>query len=162
MLAKEVDNLLAFTGGQFRRHSKTLKVEVTLERVKEKILCDGTCEVEVAFDCSRCLEDGFKFISARTQLILLEKKEVEPDLPEEEEELTEEEINTFFISKIIDLNELLGDLFLSELPPWPICDSDCKGLCDQCGTNLNQGSCGCRSHKKPSPFDVLKNIKLDK
>ena len=36
-----------------------------------------------------------------------------------------------------------------------LCKPDCKGLCPQCGKNLNTGSCGCKAENM-SPFAVLK------
>ena len=36
-----------------------------------------------------------------------------------------------------------------------LCAPDCKGLCAQCGQNLNQGPCNCKPENL-SPFAVLK------
>ena len=36
-----------------------------------------------------------------------------------------------------------------------LCAPDCKGLCAQCGKDLNQGPCGCKAENL-SPFAVLK------
>ena len=36
-----------------------------------------------------------------------------------------------------------------------LCDPDCKGLCAQCGHDLNDGPCGCQPENL-SPFAVLK------
>ena len=47
----------------------------------------------------------------------------------------------------LDIDELVrADLFL-ELPNKVLCREDCKGLCGQCGKNLNFDSCECE--KKP-------------
>lgn len=46
----------------------------------------------------------------------------------------------------LDLKQLtLEDIYLA-LPGKLLCKDDCKGLCPQCGANLNEGSCNC---KKP-------------
>lgn len=43
----------------------------------------------------------------------------------------------------LDLTELaLSDLRLS-LPTKILCRDDCKGLCPECGKNLNEGGCDC-------------------
>lgn len=48
-------------------------------------------------------------------------------------------------------------------PNQPLCKEDCKGLCLQCGTDLNIEKCGCAQgqEQKKSPFSVLKNLKLN-
>jgi uncharacterized protein len=42
----------------------------------------------------------------------------------------------------LDLEELIGDFLLLEIPINPICKEDCKGLCSVCGQNMNLVSCG--------------------
>lgn len=37
-----------------------------------------------------------------------------------------------------DLEALLRDTLVEELPLQPLCKSDCKGLCSQCGIDLNE------------------------
>ncbi|MCQ5072305.1 YceD family protein, partial [Adlercreutzia sp. DFI.6.23] len=50
---------------------------------------------------------------------------------------------------------------LLEVPLVPLCDDDCKGLCPQCGANLDEGPCGCSRDEadvEASPFAALKNF----
>ena len=44
---------------------------------------------------------------------------------------------------ILDLTEIARQYLLGDVPFNPICTDDCRGLCAQCGRNLNQGSCDC-------------------
>ena len=37
-----------------------------------------------------------------------------------------------------DIEALIRDTMVSELPLKPLCEPDCKGLCTQCGENLNE------------------------
>lgn len=49
----------------------------------------------------------------------------------------------------LDVDDLvLTDILLS-LPMKFLCSEDCKGLCAQCGKNLNEGSCGCTKAVDP-------------
>ncbi len=43
----------------------------------------------------------------------------------------------------VELDELLREDVLLDLPGKFLCREDCKGLCPRCGKNLNQGDCGC-------------------
>lgn len=61
----------------------------------------------------------------------------------------------------IDLVPLIVAALLLEVPLVPLCDDDCKGLCPQCGANLNEGPCGCSRDEadvEASPFAALKNF----
>lgn len=42
---------------------------------------------------------------------------------------------------ILDLNPLLREYFLLDVPLQPVCRGDCRGLCPECGNNLNESSC---------------------
>ena len=58
----------------------------------------------------------------------------------------------------IDLAPLVRDYALIEVPISPVCKPDCKGLCAECGQNLNEKDCGHRTETNDSPFSVLKNL----
>ena len=49
----------------------------------------------------------------------------------------------------LDVTEDLREDLLCELPAYPLCRSDCKGLCARCGKDLNDGPCAC----PPPPAD---------
>lgn len=50
----------------------------------------------------------------------------------------------------LSLDSLLRDDILLELPSKLLCKESCKGLCQKCGKNLNEGECGC-STTEPDP-----------
>ena len=58
----------------------------------------------------------------------------------------------------IDLEPLLREYALLEIPINPICKPDCKGLCPMCGENLNLVDCGHRNVSTDSPFVALKDL----
>lgn len=51
--------------------------------------------------------------------------------------------------ELLDLQPLVRDAILLDLPLAPLCDEACKGLCPTCGADLNEGSCSC----DPAPAD---------
>ncbi len=60
----------------------------------------------------------------------------------------------------LDLEDFVReDIFLA-LPTKFLCREDCKGLCPQCGKNLNDGSCSCKKPVDPR-LAVLQQL-LDK
>ncbi len=58
----------------------------------------------------------------------------------------------------IDLELLVREYALLEIPIKPICKPDCKGLCPVCGENLNLADCGHRNVESDSPFMALKDL----
>ncbi|HZJ78113.1 MAG TPA: DUF177 domain-containing protein [Clostridia bacterium] len=42
-----------------------------------------------------------------------------------------------------NLDSLIREDILLELPAKVLCSEDCKGICSQCGKNLNEGPCSC-------------------
>ena len=58
----------------------------------------------------------------------------------------------------LDLDELVVSDVVLTLPSKILCSDDCKGLCPQCGKDLNQGSCECTESKGDPRFDVLNQL----
>ncbi len=50
-----------------------------------------------------------------------------------------------------------SDIYLS-LPQKTLCKSDCRGLCQHCGKNLNDGLCGCQEKKIDPRMAVLASL----
>ena len=64
---------------------------------------------------------------------------------EGEREIEEDDLTTaFYENDEIDLGQLMQEQFYLALPMKPLCRDDCKGLCPECGTNLNRGTCDCK------------------
>lgn len=58
----------------------------------------------------------------------------------------------------LDLDELMREDILLELPTKFLCREDCRGLCPVCGKNLNEGPCGCEAPKGDPRLQVLKDL----
>jgi uncharacterized protein len=58
----------------------------------------------------------------------------------------------------VDLEDLVHDAVLLELPIAPLCDEACGGLCPMCGANRNQKACGCEMPRDErwAALDVLR------
>jgi len=58
----------------------------------------------------------------------------------------------------LDLDGLLQEDILLELPSKFLCREDCLGLCPMCGKNLNEGPCGCNHREIDPRLEVLKGF----
>ena len=118
-------------------------VELTFDihKDKDKFRLVGTVRTELELPCSRCLEP-FRFpVDAPFDVRFLPLSEMAAG---DEREVAEEDLETsFYTDDQIDLNELLREQFYLALPMKPLCQEACRGLCPQCGINLNTGTCDC-------------------
>ena len=58
----------------------------------------------------------------------------------------------------VDLALPLRDHILLDLPLHPLCRPDCRGLCSQCGANLNETQCDCSAAQIDPRLAVLKRL----
>ncbi len=59
----------------------------------------------------------------------------------------------------VALDDIFIPAFVLDMETKNLCADDCKGLCAQCGHNLNQGPCDCKPPSDPR-WDALKQLQL--
>lgn len=104
-------------------------------------------------ECVRCLEEARGQISTQVDEIF-EPKELIDQYEEPDE------IYTYEFEQV-DLEPLVCDALVLELPVVPLCSSDCRGLCVQCGINLNEVAAGRASHHCDDQPPILREISVD-
>jgi len=62
---------------------------------------------------------------------------------------------------LIDLVDVLREEVWLAWKPMVVCSESCKGLCQQCGENLNRHECRCVQHDDDHPFAALRHIRFD-
>ena len=108
----------------------------------------GTVHGSLHLVCSRCLEPFLWTF----QIPVAERYTNRQELVSEEEEMN------WFEGDSIDINpQLLKQIFL-EMPMQPICKPECKGLCSNCGANLNYESCQCAQEEVDLRLEKLKDF----
>ena len=63
--------------------------------------------------------------------------------------------------EIIDLTQSIREDIILTLPQKYLCVAECKGLCPQCGQNLNEKECGCKKVELKGPFSALDGLEID-
>ncbi len=61
---------------------------------------------------------------------------------------------------ILDIGAVLWEQFLLALPLKPTCSKDCKGVCPDCGVDLNVNKCTCNQDEGDSRLAVFRDLKL--
>jgi uncharacterized protein len=131
--------------------------------VREIIEVQGTLKTRARLSCSRCLKNFDTPLASDFELSYTKEIPGLMDVFDEQEiELKVEEIGMFYFKgEEINLQQGIQEQVVMALPLQPLCDENCKGLCPQCGSDLNQGDCGCKRELSANKFAVLKNLKLD-
>jgi uncharacterized protein len=156
--------------------TEPLAVSAHLRKVSGGVLLTLQFTERVATVCKRCLADTTLSLPvtftlnlvpqslARGEDVLDEKELEEKDRQQGAEsggsfvlDKTDEEV---FDGKVIDLEPIVREQLLLALPMNAVCREDCKGLCGQCGQNLNEKQCDCQEKFVDPRFAALKNIKL--
>jgi uncharacterized protein len=101
----------------------------------------GRLGTRLEVECSRCLEPFEVPVDA---LVDLRYVPHERNTGEGDQEVADDDLGTaYYRDGMLDLIELMREQFVLALPMKPLCSDDCRGLCPQCGTNLNKAPCDC-------------------
>jgi uncharacterized protein len=126
----------------------------------------GTFKGHVIVACSRCVGEVDLQIDEHIRVTFLPPSEMPADddseagQDEDGAEVDEGDLDVFpFDGETIDLEPLFREQFVLAVPYAPLCREDCKGLCPQCGIDLNSGTCSCEAPIDPR-LAALKGLKL--
>lgn len=144
---------LDYHGAEFRQ-AAPLKVDGVAELVGAEIRIRGCLGTRLEARCDRCLssvvipvEQNFDLFYRPISTIA---READVELPEDELEVG------FYAGDGIELADVLTEQVILSVPMKVLCRTDCRGLCSDCGANLNDGKCGCPPRRDYSPFASLK------
>ena len=117
-----------------------VKIFGEVEDVGRCFVVSGRIECRKTFTCDRCL----------TQATANQVHDFEEEFDKSEA-----------VEDLIDVTELLRDVLIAGQPMKNLCKADCKGLCPECGANLNEGDCGCDKLKIDPRLATLENFKTE-
>jgi uncharacterized protein len=116
----------------------------------------GNVRTTLELDCSRCLEPFAVPVDATFELQYVPQAE---NTGEGEREIAEDDLTTaYYREGLLDVIELLREQIQLTLPMKPLCSDACKGLCPQCGVNLNRGTCSCAPAWEDPRLAPLKSL----
>lgn len=116
----------------------------------------GRATTRLELECGRCVEPFEMPFDASFELRYVPQEE---NTGEGEREIAEDDLTTaFYREGMLDIVELLREQFQLALPMKPLCSDDCRGLCPDCGTNLNRTDCGCKPHWEDPRLAPLKGL----
>lgn len=132
-----------------------VQVVCQIRRLEQTAFLNGTVATVIRTACSRCLEQAELPVNVPFRYTLMPAAEDRM----EEVELTEEDLEYgVYDGEIIDCDPLIYEQIVLQIPMKVLCRDDCRGLCPQCGANLNLGACSCPEKAGDERLAVLKKF----
>jgi uncharacterized protein len=153
--AEELNRLYGGEGKDFR-FPQPLDVHTEYYRSGADLFFQGRIAGTIEGHCGRCLkiysfplEKEFDFVLA-------------PDTTSpKNKELSAGELGlSFYRGDEVNLEPLIREQVLLALPTRPLCDENCRGLCPNCGVDLNERDCRCHSSQSDPRMAIFRDMKV--
>jgi uncharacterized protein len=107
-----------------------VKLNLRLESVVEGVLVSGTAISRAVGECARCLIEIERAVGADLRELYAYPNSVTAQTTDETEVVVLQD-------DLIDLEELVRDEIVVQMPLAPLCRPDCPGLCPTCGERFD-------------------------
>lgn len=132
-------SILEIADDPFVQVAGDVRYDLYAQRVSEELVVRGTLSTDLNLRCARCAE----FFSTTVAVSGF--------------------LRAYSASEDVDSVDIAADMreeLLLHVPAFPVCDEGCRGLCAQCGADLNKGSCDCATGERPNPWAALDSLDL--
>ncbi len=137
--------------------AQAAEVRGTIRRTGQAVAVNGHVETLAQVDCDRCLKPVQLPVSTDFALEYITGADYESSSVAA---LSEEEMSvSVFDGESIDVDEIVKEQILLTVPVRALCREDCKGICPECGLDLNTGQCNCADDKVDPRWAALKSLK---
>lgn len=122
-----------------------VEADLVLESVVGGVSVTGTVRAPWVGACRRCLEPASDTLVLAVREHFTEGGDGADTYPLHEGD--------------VDLEPMVRDAVLLELPQAPLCEPHCRGICPGCGANRNEGPCRCAAPRDErwAALDVLRD-----
>ena len=110
------------------------------------LMLNAEIKVNLEIICSRCLDTFIYPIDI----------DIEERFTTNTESQDDEVVVVF--DDVLDITEIVETSIISTLPIKRLCKDDCKGLCQECGCNLNFNTCSCNNEDVDIRFEALRGL----
>lgn len=127
-----------------------LEGEITVSVTDDGVAAEGQLSAKTELECTRCLEPYQQTLDIHfTEIFSFSPSQDEKD------DLKEQKLPP---DGYINLEPLIREYALLDIPIKHLCSEDCKGLCSVCGVNLNHEDCGHRQEDIDPRMAKLKQL----
>lgn len=108
-----------------------IELDLRFEAVVEGVLVTGTADLQAVGECVRCLTEVTVPVEVDVQELFVHDASAEAGYDEDDEQVS------VLSGDHVDLEPVLRDDVVLDLPFQPLCRPDCSGLCPICGVRLD-------------------------
>lgn len=145
--------------GEGVRLLDSVPVVIRITPQEGRFFVEGEVRGRVEVECGRCLAPVVLTVRAPCALDLV------PLAPRsaagERNALDRGDLDVRFVSgPVLNLDDLVREQLLLQVPMRVLCRDGCLGLCPRCRKNLNDGPCGCTESPSVDPrLEALRNVR---
>ncbi len=120
--------------------------DLTIVGIGDGVIVRGTASVTVGYRCNRCLTEWSEVVEVAIDQVF------RTDPEDADGEMQIDSVGW------IDVGVPVHDEIALALPAVPLCTPECRGLCPECGTDLNTEPCAGHGDASSSPFAALEHL----
>lgn len=134
--------------------------DLTVHKEFETVRVIGRLSAPLLLSCSRCLVEYSSFVDTGFTLVFRKGSDHTDSLGDELELSEADLLSSCYSGDEIDVTHEIEEQLAMEMPLKPLCSENCKGLCHECGADLNVTTCSCSTETVSLAFSALKNFKI--
>lgn len=139
------------------RVASPLRVSGEMSLRRDEVFVNGVMRGRIEATCDRCLRWVPLFNDLDFDARLMPAASYYRN---HTAELHNEDLGySVFDDEAIDLDELVREQLLLSLPVRLLCEAECRGLCSECGADLNHQQCACDTRAIDSRWNALTAMK---
>jgi uncharacterized protein len=142
---------LVIGGQEHRTEPERPELELEVTRSLSGLHLRLRGRAELVGPCGRCLEEARAPIAVDTREFVADGRPADAPF--------DEDLDSQYVDEgVLDVATWARDAVAEAVPATLLCRPDCAGLCPHCGTNLNEGSCGCDEDAADPRWDALREV----
>jgi uncharacterized protein len=138
----------------FEPYIGNFMTNVVISKFDNQIILDTDTVITANLICDRCANEFHSDIKSNFRNVYLFKVNIK-DTEDEKEDVVFIHPDT----DKIDLEKDIRDFAVLAVPMKNLCSEDCKGLCPNCGKNLNEGPCNCDEENTDPRWEPISKLK---
>ncbi len=135
-----------------------VRLEVTLVGGDRRVMLHAQIQADIETVCDMCLTPVSYLLDFEIDEVLMSAHDVDVLSEHGGDREKMESENWIYDDVHLDLNYLVLNAILTQLPLRHLCRPDCKGLCPHCGVNLNDGPCDCENTEIDPRWAILAQL----
>ena len=134
--------------GEMYHFNEPVKVSGSVSNNGKSLILKANCTGHMTTQCARCMKD----------IVVDIDFDIDENLAQDDGSVSSDDDVILFEDVKIDIDDIVANNFLMNVEGKYLCSEDCKGLCQHCGADHNEGDCGCSQENIDPRWAALVDI----